>query len=66
MSNNDNSVRRQYRDLTDNEKELVSRAKAAGAEFLALCDEAGSRRESSIAKTKIEEAVMWLVKGITQ
>lgn len=36
-----------------------------GHTFIALIDKLGSKREYSIAKTKIEEAVMWAVKGIT-
>ncbi len=39
--------------------------KDAGAAFLKLVDGIGPSREMSLAKTKIEEAVMWAVKHIT-
>ena len=39
--------------------------KDKGLEFLELVGGLPSSRETSIAKTKIEEAVMWAVKSIT-
>ncbi len=39
--------------------------KDLGAELLALCDRIGASRELSIAKTNVEQAVMWAVKHIT-
>ena len=39
--------------------------KDKGAEFLMLVEGVGGSRELSLAKTKIEEAVMWAVKHIT-
>ena len=61
-----NGVRHAYRVLSDEEKAMMVRMKDLGAEFLNLCDEAGGSRELSIAKTKIEEAVMWAVKHVTK
>lgn len=61
-----NAVRHQYRVLNDDEKESMVWIKDQGLtmmEYIASHVPAG--REASIAKTKIEEAVMWAVKGIT-
>ena len=60
-----NSVRHQYRVLTDAEKANMVAVKDKGLEFLELVGGLPSSRETSIAKTKIEEAVMWAVKSIT-
>lgn len=60
-----NTLRHQYRVLTDAEKATVQAIKDKGDEFLAILG-AASSREASIAKTKIEEAVMWAVKGVTK
>ncbi len=61
-----NTMRHQYRVLTDDEKQAMQRMKDMGAEFFAACEDLGQSRELSIAKTKIEEAVMWAVKHITR
>lgn len=69
-----NGVRHQYRVLTDNEKVDMVAIKDAGAAFLEHIDAvashyppgAGPGRELALARTKIEEAVMWAVKGITK
>ena len=61
-----NAVRHQYRVLNDAEKETMLWIKDQGLtmmEFIAERVPAG--REASIAKTKVEEAVMWAVKGLT-
>ncbi|GEP00523.1 Acb2/Tad1 domain-containing protein [Methylobacterium haplocladii] len=60
-----NSVRHQYRVLNDAEKANMVAVKDKGLEFLELVDGLGNSREVSLAKTKIEEAVMWAVKSIT-
>lgn len=60
-----NAVRHQYRILTDDEKANMLRLKDLGAAFIAACDEIGSSRELSLAKTNAEQAVMWAVKHIT-
>lgn len=61
-----NAVRHQYRILSDEEKAQMVAIKDAGAAFMALCDDAGASRELSLAKTNIEQAVMWAVKHITR
>lgn len=60
-----NSVRHQYRVLSDAEKALMVEVKDKGLELLQLIEKIGGSRELSIAKTKTEEAVMWAVKHIT-
>jgi len=61
-----NTVRHQYRVLSDEEKMQMSKVKDAGQHLLQLIEDAGNSRELSIAKTKTEEAVMWAVKHITR
>ena len=60
-----NTARHQYRVLTEAEKANVTAVKDAGIKFLELVSGLGNSRETSLAKTKIEEAVMWAVKHIT-
>lgn len=75
------TLRHQYRVLTESEKIGVQAMKDCGQVFLEMLDsfleaaaeEASEQggtspnraREFAIARTKIEEAVMWAVKGIT-
>lgn len=61
-----NTMRHQYRVLTDEEKAQMNAVKEAGLGFHALVSGLGESRELSIAKTKIEEAVVWAVKHITR
>lgn len=61
------TMRQSYRELSDAEKEQMQAIKSAGAalhDLIAGLAEGGSR-EISLAKTKVEEAVMWAVKHIT-
>lgn len=72
-----NVMRQQYRQLTDQDKADLQKVKDYAFdlyEFVhelepragASCEaEAASRRCFALAKTKIEEAVMWATKGIT-
>ncbi len=70
-----NVMRHQYRVLTDKEKQLMQQVKDDGLAMFNLFDEIAVQtsksgkpnhtRELSLAKTKIEEAVMWAVKHIT-
>lgn len=70
-----NVMRHEYRVLSDHEKATVKAIKDAGADFLGILDclhrssppgAANGSREISLAKTKIEEAVMWAVKHVTR
>ena len=58
-------TRQEYRELSDEEKARIKELKATGTEFISQCNAAGKSRELSLAITKMEEAVMWAVKGIT-
>lgn len=60
-----NVMRHAYRVLSDEEKQNMQKLKDMALEFHDLCENIGSSREMSIAKTKIEEAAMWAVKHIT-
>jgi len=60
-----NSVRHAYRVLTDSEKAAMVAIKDLGTLFVSSIEALGAGRELSIAKTKVEEAVMWTVKAIT-
>lgn len=61
-----NVMRHEYRVLTDDEKTQMKLFKDMGLEFVESCDAVGSSRELSLAKTKMEEAVMWAVKDLTK
>lgn len=61
-----NTMRHQYRVLTDDEKASMQKIKDIGLEFHTFIDTLGKSRELSLALTKIEEAVMWAVKHITK
>lgn len=66
-----NVMRHEYRPLTDEEKEMMRRIKDLGLEVIAAIKEietvkpGAAGRECALARTKIEEAVMWAVKGLT-
>jgi hypothetical protein len=60
-----NAVRHTYRVLSDAEKANMQAVKDQGLKLLDLVAGMGNSREISIAKTKIEEAVMWAIKHIT-
>ncbi len=60
-----NTMRHQYRVLNDAEKANMQAVKDEGAKFHELVSGLGNSREISLAKTKIEEAVMWAIKSIT-
>lgn len=60
-----NTMRHAYRVLSDAEKANMQAIKDEGLKFHEMVAGMGNSREISIAKTKIEEAVMWAVKHIT-
>jgi hypothetical protein len=63
-----NTMRHNYRVLSASEKAQMQSIKDMGLSFHNLLTEIGQglgSRELSLAKTKIEEAVMWAVKHIT-
>ena len=60
-----NVMRHAYRVLSDEEKAAMQSIKDDGLAFWNKIDSLGASRELSVAKTKIEESVMWAVKHIT-
>ena len=60
-----NTMRHVYRVLSDEEKAQMQAIKDEGLKFHDLIAGIGQSREISLAKTKVEEAVMWAVKHIT-
>ena len=61
-----NTVRHQYRVLTEEEKAQMTELKDQGLKFIETCERIGKSRETSLAITKMEEAVMWSVKALTK
>lgn len=60
-----NTMRHQYRVLSDAEKANMATVKDMGIAFHDFIAGLGNSRELSLAKTKVEEAVMWAVKHVT-
>lgn len=60
-----NVMRQQYRVLSDAEKANMQTLKDMGLAMHNFIGSLGNNRELSLAKTKVEEAVMWGVKHIT-
>lgn len=61
-----NTVRHQYRVLSEPEKAAITAVKDAGLAFIEALDKyCHPGRETALAKTNAEQAVMWAVKGIT-
>lgn len=61
-----NIMRHEYRTLDMIEQATMRAVKDKGRELHELIREIGCSRELSLAETKVEEAVMWAVKHITQ
>lgn len=61
-----NTVRHQYRVLTDAEKAQMQDLKDKGLAFIETCNAIGKSRELSLAVTNAEQAVMWAVKHVTR
>ncbi|MCW5723447.1 MAG: hypothetical protein KIS81_00650 [Maricaulaceae bacterium] len=60
------ATRQTYRELDDAEQAAVALIKARGEDFLQTLSRCvPQEREQALARTKIEEAVMWAVKGVT-
>ena len=58
-------MRQQYRQLDEADKAAMADIKAKAADLYDRVEALGASRETSLAKTKIEEACMWAVKHIT-
>lgn len=62
---NTNTMRQKYRELSPKEKEHMSAIKGLSDDLWQYLDDLGQSRELSLAKTKIEEACMWGVRHVT-
>lgn len=60
-----NPFRPAYRELTEVEKSNIDVIKRIALELYTHIDAMNESREKSISKTKLEESVMWAVKGLT-
>jgi hypothetical protein len=58
-------MREKYRALSEREMQAIHTIKDKAALLYEVLDSVGQGREFSLAKTKLEEAVMWATKGIT-
>jgi len=65
-----NIFRSVYRELSDDEKSLLNSIKDKAQELYELFpqtdDGRAKDRETSLAITKLEESIMWVVKSITR
>jgi hypothetical protein len=61
-----NVMRHEYRVLSESEKKSMQAIKDKGADLHAYLETFSPSREMSIAKTKLEEAIMWAVKHVTK
>jgi hypothetical protein len=61
------TMRTVYRELSRAELDIIHDIKMRGLEFCEMLEDndLDGSREGKLAKTKMEEAVMWAVKGIT-
>lgn len=70
MGEETNIFRQAYKELTEDKKSLMNKIKDAAQELYSLFpktdDGRAKDRETSLAVTKLEESVMWAVKGITK
>ena len=56
---------KKYNKISVENGELITQIKEKAEELYALLEKAKIGRENSLARTKLEESVMWVVKGIT-
>lgn len=61
-----NALRQEYRVLTELEKLQMRAIKEKGQHFLNILDHLEPSREVALARTNLEQAVMWAVKSVTK
>lgn len=57
--------RKQYRQLTDEEKALIEEIKDGASALEVSLEKMEHSREKSLALTNLEQAIMWSTQGIT-
>jgi len=60
-----NTMRSTYRTLHPDEVAQINDIKALGQKLLEAIGRGHPCREGSLAKTKVEEAIMWATKGVS-
>lgn len=58
-------MRRNYRPLSDREQHDIQVVKQKGEELYRLYERMGNTRYANMAKTALEESVLWATKGIS-
>lgn len=61
-----NVFRKSYRPLTEEESNLIKAIKDHAEVMFDLIERMKQGRYSALAKTSLEESVMWAVKGISE
>ena len=59
------TFRRAHRVMSEEESDHLSRIKERAQELLDEIRAIGETRETALAKSRLEEAVMWATKGLT-
>lgn len=59
-------TRKEYRPLSAFEQAQINEMKQQAELLIDMIEATGASREQALAKTKVEEAVMWAVKGVTR
>jgi hypothetical protein len=62
------TFRKEYKPLTDGQKEYMAKIKEEASELETLFNDINTPdigREIALAKTNLEQSVMWAVKGLT-
>jgi len=59
-------MRHEYRILTEAENRQMAAIKDMGLDLHQFLEDLGASRELPLAKTKLEECVMWVVKHLTK
>lgn len=57
--------RRGYKELSNEQVRLMFEIKLKAEELYAFYDSIEQTRETTLAKTKLEESVMWAIKSLT-
>lgn len=60
------ALRPEYKELDEQRKGNIGQIKTLAIELYAIFADSEPSREMSLAKTKLEEAVMWAVKSLTK
>lgn len=64
MSDAEKAIRPSYRKLSEDEERDLNEIRDFAMDLWASIDEMGPSRETALAKTKVEEAVMWATKHL--